>query len=251
MAHYYDHPAGVEAPSVTTILGAVAAEALYNWKLENALKLIRDNKVDLTVPKSLKGAILWAEEQASIDAELGTWLHKLAENRLLSNKSAIVYPKVPDILQGHEETMEIMASNLETFLSAIKPYGTIACEYTVHGDLDGVNDNIGYYSGTIDAVLEYGGRIILLDFKTSYGTYDNHLAQVAAYGYAWNNDRVNNKPRVKALCVIRIGKTKDAAPYHSEYCSGKKARLSLSLFQTAMNLWYIRSGRWGDILTKE
>ena len=98
----------------------------------------------------------------------------------------------------------------------------------------------------------------MMDLKSSYGTYNNHAAQVAAYGYAWNTptdwrilEDIEKDGRITALWVVRLGKTPGALPYHISNIKGRCARLALDWFRTALEQCYINSGDWGAILEEE
>ena len=50
---FYQHPAGVDAPSVTSLLGGVGEERLYNWRLRNALRFMYENDIQLSGRKDI------------------------------------------------------------------------------------------------------------------------------------------------------------------------------------------------------
>ena len=251
MAHFYDHPAGVEAPSVTTVLETVSTESLWRWKQKKILEYIRDEGINMRDRGAVPHMITHIENLAEEEAAIGTWLHSLAEN-ILKGSNAI--PECPEILQHRQVTLELLQSRLLTYLKSIGNYRVIGSEIIIHGQME-LDEGIGYFSGTADALLGLGARkkINCLDFKTSFGTYDHHVAQVCAYGYGWNTHTVRmtpKLPRVEGLCIVRINKGTKSEPYHTEFVRAKAARMGLSLFKSALNTWYLRSGLWGRILSE-
>ena len=256
---FYNHPAGVEAPSVTSLLGGVGEERLYNWRLKNALKYIKDENIDLSVPKAVEMVFDIVQDLSIVEADLGKWLHVYAEFYFAGKPTDILYDRAVlssiitdlehDVLYKRD-TLEIMERNFLKFIASLGQYKVIASEEEVHADMDGPLGLPAYYSGKLDTILQQNRRNALLDFKTSWQAYDNHAAQVAAYGYGWNNDQkmMGGTDLVNALWVVTIGRTKNAKPFNITIITGDHAKRALELFRTALNLWYLRSGRWGDIL---
>ena len=247
---FYQHPANVMAPSVTTILQTVASEALYRWKLNHAVDIINNNYAAYSQEEDVHAAV---EKVSGVEADIGTWLHSLAEVRLNGWPDD---PAIPDILIGHEETLERLTENFDAYLRyLIETYAldVIATEAVVHGTMycDEYKSQPMYYSGTTDAILQLDNTIILLDFKTSKAVFDNYAAQVAGYAYAWNQAPAvlrNELPRVRRLQVVRINKMEKGEPYYIHEFSREQAKLAYWMFYHAISLWYLRSGLWGDVL---
>ena len=260
---FYDHPSGTKVPSVTTVLGKIADERLYNWKLRKGLKLVKDGGVDTTKRDMVARTVKHIEVEDTNDADMGTWLHLIAEKRFRGwgadkSRDHANNSFSGDFLEANEETLDRLARNLETYLASIAGYKTIATEVPVFGEVEGITGIPTMFAGTIDTIIQLQQQIILIDFKSSYSTYDTHAAQVAAYGYGWNqtcrvleSQKITAPPKITRLAVIRIGKTPGSTPYHPEMIVGKQAVLAWALFRIALNLWYIRSGKWGAILDDE
>ena len=245
---YYTHPAGVRSPGVTSLLSGIGEERLYNWKLKNALEMVRNEGLDLS--KDLNNTIRWINESAGIAAYIGTWLHQAAERFLKGHPEANTIPLIPSTLQSEKKTLERLFANLKTFLDTIPGYKTIACEVPIHGTIMGPTGLPAHFSGTGDGVLEISSRIVLLDWKTSKDTYDNQAAQVAAYGYGWNNSPPLTH-RIQELWIVNINKQAKGEPFSIEKVAGKRATNALEMFKVALMRYYITSGDWGPILSKD
>ena len=251
---FYDHPLGVQAPSVTTILHNLAGEGLFYWQLNKAMEMIGEQDIDVSDKRNHIIVRRKLENLSTVEAAMGTWLHTVAEKRLLGRLP--IGSKWPPIginktLQPFEEQLQLLVANLDLWLLSIKGYKTIRVEQAVHGVIHHENGKPMYFSGTADDVLELNGKVTLLDLKTSKDIYDNYAAQVAAYGYAWNNSgaiRSQGLPKIQRLQVVRINKLETGKPFYILDVNGDTARLAWDLFKSSISQWYIRSGRWGDIL---
>jgi hypothetical protein len=50
----------------------------------------------------------------------------------------------------------------------------------IHSELHLISENLGY-AGTLDRVIEFNGRLLIIDIKTSNSLYDHYWLQMAAY----------------------------------------------------------------------
>jgi len=63
------------------------------------------------------------------------------------------------------------------------------------------------YAGTFDAIMEIGGKTVLVDYKTGKNVYPETTLQCAAYRYAeWMlvNSKVEAVPKVDAVAVLHL-----------------------------------------------
>ena len=58
------------------------------------------------------------------------------------------------------------------------------------------------YGGTLDAIGRINGRLIMLDWKTSNGIYEDYLCQVAAYRNLWESGGANCAARGKGSAPL-------------------------------------------------
>jgi len=68
------------------------------------------------------------------------------------------------------------------------------------------------FGGTIDMVArDEDGKMVLIDFKTSNGVYDEHLIQVSAYGRLFEEMR---EEKVSDTFILQLSKESDSFHYH-------------------------------------
>lgn len=69
------------------------------------------------------------------------------------------------------------------------------------------------YGGTIDALGTVNGKRVLVDFKTSNGLYPDHIIQVAAYTYLWEE---NHGERLDGgIHILRF--SKEGGDFHHHF----------------------------------
>ena len=89
------------------------------------------------------------------------------------------------------------------------------------------------YGGTIDAIGQYEDKYYLVDFKTSNGTYADHLVQLAAY----ENLIVENEvvPSIDGYELLRFSK-ENADFHHASYTDLNDAWLVFKNLRELYNL---------------
>ena len=149
---------GVWYPRVTKIVGIKAKPALYRYYGE---------------AKSYKAA----QEATEQSAKEGTMIHEAVEGLLLGND-----PEVP------EEVAPAVASFLE-FLAknSIQVTPELVERRIVNYD--------HRYAGTVDAIAVIGGKLGVLDIKTSQAIYRDYSLQTSAYMDALKNEFENLETR--------------------------------------------------------
>ena len=72
------------------------------------------------------------------------------------------------------------------------------------------------FGGCLDAVAFIGGKLQILDFKTSKAVYTDHICQIAAYRQLWNENRPSEQLEPGGY-ILRIGKDGGfAAHYYTQ-----------------------------------
>lgn len=143
---------GTRIPSVTTILSNLG------WN--------RDALVRWAYGQGMKGVDLYAKTEAQI----GTLAHQLIEDSIHDRPSVIPEWATEDMLAKAYQAQSAFDEWRED--SNIKIVGTEL--RMIHPGL-----RVG---GTLDFLaLRRGDRVLLPDLKTSNGTYEDHIIQVAAY----------------------------------------------------------------------
>ena len=160
---------GKESPSVTTVLGTIIPKpALNNWfakRGRESMKEYLEGHIGEPIHTSLLDeAVAEAKTRPKADADeaanLGSQAHDLINRFLLGED-----PSIPDELEV------VMAAFHEWYSS--EHLTLVDSEVAVYGD---------GYAGTIDALFERdNSRLLLIDWKTSNGVYQEHKVQVAQY----------------------------------------------------------------------
>ena len=151
---FYSTPAGVKVPSVTTVLGAINAKGIAEWRARVGEE--RANQIS---------------QQAS---SRGTKVHSIAEQYVLNN------PKY---------AAKVMPSHLEMF-NAIKHLLDRHVN-TIYGCEIGLYSTELMMAGRCDLICDWKGRPTIVDFKTaskpkSADYIRTYFLQVAAYATMCN-----------------------------------------------------------------
>ncbi|XP_073528588.1 mitochondrial genome maintenance exonuclease 1 [Phyllobates terribilis] len=179
-------------PSVTRILQQTMPmeQAFYleRWKQRMIMELGEEGFIEYTAAVFSQGKLF----------------HAQIEDLLLSEEQYTQKPEDTDALVGYMNSVEHVLSDVggvRTLESAV-----------VHSVLQ--------YSGFVDCVAKYRGKLCVIDWKTSEkqkahlkNTFDNPL-QVAAYIGAINHDRNYNFQVDCGLIVIAY---KDGSPAHAHF----------------------------------
>ena len=172
---------GSKVPGTTTVLGASlgwSKRPLMIWAHTMGLE-----------GKSL-------DEARDIAANIGTIAHEAAECHIKGKQ--FIMPALDP------EGSAKVQSAYEAYL-----------EWRDDSRIDVVDSEVSYvselhrYGGTLDGVGRKNGRKVLIDFKTSNGTYAEHLIQLAAYHHL--DLEVTGEP-FERWHLLRFGK--DRADFH-------------------------------------
>jgi hypothetical protein len=144
------------------------------------------------------------------------WDEAEAIKQAAGNKGSKVHQAIGMYLSGERITMDAKLTNHDTgqqeelsveeydcLLSFTQWYATldnpktIATEITVFNDIEG-------YAGTVDWLVEIGGELWLIDFKTSQQVWPEYEIQVSAYKHA--TLPVEKAPK---LGILQIGYKKN------------------------------------------
>ena len=236
MPAYYNAE-GVPLPSVTTALKTLNEERLTTWRIEQSLKLMQDMYKQRGAIKAIGTQV---DRLKIKETELGTWLHEYATHRI---RGQFGFPELKDQV----EECKIVRDNFERYLQAIGGWDVIAVEQAVYASFVGYEGREAEFAGTLDVVLHHDGRLILIDYKTARQLQANHYAQIAAYGYGWNQSAPKEK-KAQALQLVQIEKWKGGDGFRVVQLKRSQITLGFELFKAALNAWYVRSGRWGQLM---
>jgi hypothetical protein len=158
--------------SVTTIInGGLAKPVLVNWAKKFTAEYAVDNYKALgeVLKVDREGAVDWLKNASFRDrdkkADVGTSVHAACEAFELGKPM----PPWPVAIKPH---MEHFAAFLEEYQPKIQ-----MAEASVYNRTE-------KYAGTLDAIADFGGRLLLFDVKTGKGVYPEVGLQLAAYRFA-------------------------------------------------------------------
>lgn len=172
----YKKADGARVPSVTTILGVLAKQALLDWAWRCGCdgldyKVVRDQAGDIgTLAHAMVVAHLKGETADT--SEYSPEMVSQAENAVLSFYTWLDQQTVEPILIEEQLVSE------------------------AHG-----------YGGTLDLYARINGKAVLVDFKTSKAIYSEHVTQVSAYAQML----MENGHDVDGAFILRIGKEENTS----------------------------------------
>ena len=199
-----------DLPSVTTILEAFPSPALVGWCKKMAFQ----------------------EQKAITDKgkEIGTTLHKL-RIRIEKGEPFEITTQYPEEVQNC----------LKAYFQWKKERGI---QNLVHSELPMYSHELGY-CGTFDDLVQRDNDLILLEFKTNNGIYDEHLEQVVAYKKLF--EVWNYKNQIDEAWVIRFPKIKpeslDAKLYEARQVLDSEMDELFESFNHKLAIYNIRKKR--------
>ena len=183
-ARVYEDEAGVRLPSVTTIISRFKeSSGLVHW----AWNL------------GIQGKDYRAERAKAADA--GTLAHIMVEHRLRGEE----WPGTNEV---EPEVVEKARQGFEAYL-AWERITKLELRYS-EVPLVSVSYRFG---GTPDAVGEFDGKLILIDWKTSNSVYQDYLLQLAAYKQLWEENYPEHPIR-GGFHLCRFGKETGDFAHH-------------------------------------
>lgn len=200
----YRTKSGLAVPGSTTVLGIMAKEALVAW----AWKLGTEGKDYRKV-----------RDQA---ADIGSLAHFMINCYLLG--------KEPDLSEFSKENID-QAEN--SFLKFVTWWDDN--KFTVmESELPLVSEKY-LYGGTTDCIAkDQNGKIVLIDFKTSKGIYDEYISQLVSYSKLYAENYGTNIDR---HIIIRIGKESQGDFEVREYAELEKY---WDVFTACLHLYYAK-----------
>jgi len=212
---------GVEGklPTVTGILGVIDKPWLAAWEKNMALdSLVESIRGRVLLDEELPEAVKQAKKAATVyrdkAGKFGTVLHELA--RAYADHEEIPIP----------ESHSTVFVNLVTVARNLHIVNT---EFPVYSLTD-------RYAGTVDAIaLDPGGKVTLIDYKTSSRMAPEYAMQLAAYARAFQEMFPEVPP--PSACCVRLEKEMygaevkyvlDVAASYEGFLAAKRLKESLS-----------------------
>lgn len=194
---YYWVEKGYFVPGATSILSILDKPALMPWAAKVATEYVLANyregmsKAEMkALCQKAKGEHTRRKETAG---DYGAQVHDACE-ALLHGKPVEV-SNIPEVQRGISAFQEWLGHY------EVKPIDTECL----------VLSRIAFYAGKFDLLASVGGKLTLVDFKTSSGVYKEHKLQLGGYRYAWEEE--HNEP-IEQLIVLHLDKQTGAmTPY--------------------------------------
>ena len=183
---------GTRVPSVTTVLNIVDKPALKPWAFSEGRKSGRNELLGKPFAATLS--------EVTQDAlNIGSIVHLMVETDV---KGGI--PKPPDDLDG--ALLERVMSGYSAYLS----WKNGSRIKIVEAEIPLISEK-HRFGGTADFVAELDGQLVLGDVKTSNSVYAEYLAQMAAYGAAYEEVRGE---KVTGYHLLRFAKEHGDFAHH-------------------------------------
>jgi len=196
---------GEMVPGVTTILNVINKPYLVAWA----------NRLGLEGTNTAK----YKDEAAAI----GTLAHYLVECRLRSTE-----PKLDDFTPAQVTRAGFSLRSYDAWLANQASFEPIKVELRL------VSEKY-HYGGTIDTYANLNARAALVDYKTSAAVYDEHKAQVAAYGKLLKE---HGYP-VQRILLVKLGRD-EGDSYEEVSLSAPQLRVYWEMFMAARELYLVQ-----------
>jgi hypothetical protein len=171
---------GTIVPGTTTVIGASLGwgkDRLIGW----AFKRGKEGHKNL-------------RDEVDAACQAGTLAHAAAEAHIKGLPDPPTKEIDPAIVKKARRAFEAYMKWVD--MTKLKLYGS---------EIPLVSESL-LYGGTLDAVGEVNGQPALVDFKTSNGTYADHIIQIAAYTWLW--EEVKQQELTGGVHLLRFGKEK-------------------------------------------
>lgn len=182
-SHFYDvtyNDVIVRYPGVTGMLSAIAKPALVPWAKREALALVED-----ALFKRLNG-----KESARIMLNKA-WIDNVLNDA--QKRPEVIKEEAADLgsqahafidLIIHGKEPEKIPDEILSPVNAFKDWWKSSGIELLMGDTKVASRTYGY-GGSLDALGQRNGHLVILDWKTSNGIYNEYALQVAAYAQAF------------------------------------------------------------------
>lgn len=197
----YKNAEGGRLPSVTTILGRFKDSGpLMFWAFSQGKAAER-------------GEIQRLYDKRDEAAEIGTVAHEMAE--------AHIHGIDPlKLLESYDNLGEEGKAQAIQAFEMFKRWCEIVNVEWLHTEIPLVSEKL-QVGGTIDAVARVGGKLAIVDFKTSKGVYADYWVQVATYADFW--EEIHGE-KIEEIHILRFGKDKPDFEHQFRLEWSKEAR---------------------------
>jgi hypothetical protein len=214
---------GKRLPGVTTVLGELAKPALIGWAATTAAEATAEacsNGIPPDEAKKIGRAAVFQRRDKA--ADLGTRAHALVEAHFAGE----------DIL-GIDISDD---DNAKAFVCARRAIEHIerTCDRVVLSET-AYTSPLGF-GGTLDLVVERGGKLLIADLKTGKGVHDEVIPQLAAYRFMLQAAGV----LIEGGLVFHVPVDGDAVTEH--VIPSHKLDAGWRLFDCALTIYQVKHG---------
>lgn len=183
---------GTKVDGVTGVLGVINKPALMYWAVNQAIEHLQE---------TIKPGVAYDEIQILDMLSSAKAAHR-KKKETAADKGSIVHNWIKAHIAGAAPEMpfnEECKNSIEQFLAWQKEHKVEFIE----------SEKILYskrfrYAGTTDFIAKINGSIVIGDFKTSTGIWDEYWLQIAAYWGAYLEEYPDAK--IENAVIVRIGK---------------------------------------------
>ena len=198
-------------PGTSGILDMMANNGLWNWKLFNQKKLIKQAMESKKIPLDVIEDVMIEAEAINEKTQkktlgIGTIVHKLAEDWLKGKE--VIEPEDKVVANCFKKFKNFWTSNNLKLLESEKIL------YSIKG-----------FCGTLDIIAtDKSNNLILIDIKTSNGIFHNYVLQLHAYKYAYEEQ---TGKKINKMYIVRLPKTNE--PFEARQILYKKDHMKAFL----------------------
>lgn len=201
---------GEQIPGTTSVTGIIdKSQPIKWWAVNEARDYIKENFEDVIPEDNPYDEAQIAEladnartahmNTSSKGMNIGTLVHEYAEDYVQHLMNGADEPEFPNNEEAQESAIEFLAWMDE---HDVEPVETE--QMVFHPDLR--------YAGTYDLKAFVDGDLLVVDYKTSSGLYEDHYAQVSAY---YEAERLRTEDEtIDGIAIVRF--PKDSAGFEAE-----------------------------------
>jgi hypothetical protein len=213
---------GKRLPGVTTVLGELAKPALIGWAATTAAETTADACANGIPPdearKIGRAAVFQRRDKA---ADLGTRAHALVEAHFAG--------EAVEVDVGDADEAKVYACARRAIEHIERTCDRVVLSETAYTSPLG-------FGGTLDLVVERGGKLLIADLKTGKGVHDEVIPQLAAYRFMLQAAGI----LIEGGLVFHVPVDGDAVTEH--VIPSHKLDAGWRLFDCALTIYQVKHG---------
>lgn len=218
----YRSAEGKRLPGVTTVLGELAKPALIGWAATTAAEATAEacaNGIPPDEARKIGRAAVFSRRDKA--ADLGTRAHALVEAHFAGEALSV------DV--GDPDEAKVYACARRAIEHIERTCDRVVLSETAYTSPLG-------FGGTLDLVVERGGKLLIADLKTGKGVHDEVIPQLAAYRFMLQAAGVI----VDGGLVFHVPVDGDVVTEH--FIPSHKLDAGWRLFDCALTIYQVKHG---------